>query len=161
METNLDKTKLVIWRKLSASPLTFNYIEVPICNFRITPCRLCLSNLVIFYRNSRRVILAIVTSKRYWTVFFFWGGGAGGRISTWNNCAKKNWVKKRGDAILITVQPSEKISRFGLFFNKSDLLEGRLQERKIWLEQMYVFVCKCPLNRDVPWIEVGLRLVNN
>ena len=158
METNLDKTKLVIWRKLSASPLTFNYIEVPICNFRITPCRLCLSNLVIFYRNSRRVILAIVTSKRYWTVFFFWGGGAGGRISTWNNCAKKNWVKKRGDAILITVQPSEKISRFGLFFFfltnliclKNACRKGKFDSKKCFSSFA-----------SVPWIEVGLRLVNN
>ena len=152
METNLNKTKLSIKRN-SASPLTFNYIEVPICNFRITPCRLCFSNLVIFYRNSRRVMLAIVASKRYWTVFFFWGGGGGGgeRISTWNNCAKKNWVKKE----LMHINYGKTLRKdipLWPFFKKCDLPEERLQERTIWLEEMFLFVCKRPLNRG--WVDV-------
>ena len=82
METNLDKTKLVIWRKLSASPLTFNYIEVPICNFRITPCRLCLSNLVIFLQKFTARNPSYCNFKTLLNgVLFFGGGGRGGELA--------------------------------------------------------------------------------
>ena len=155
METNLNKTKLSIKRN-SASPLNFNYIEFPICNFRITPCRLCFSNLVIFYRNSRRVFLAIVASKRYWTVFFFFGvGGGGGRISTWNNCAKKNWVKKELMHINYGKTLKKDIPLWPFFLTNLTCLRNACRKGKFDSKKCF------SLFASVPWIEVGLRSVNN
>ena len=141
---------------MSASPLTFNYIEVPICNLRITPCRLCLSDLVIFLQKLTARNPSYCSFKTLLNgVLFFWGGGGGGRISTWNNCAKKNWVKKELMHINYGKTLRKDIPLWPFFLTNLTCLRNACRKGKFDSKKCF------SLFASVPWIEVGLRSVNN